>query len=105
MARVVGPLFSLGASGEFRNAMEFRTGGGKTVVTGIRNPPNNRTPAQLAQAQRFQDAINGWRGLSTPEKANWATSAQGTGFSAYQLFLSEWFTQNIYPPDTPTPPP
>jgi hypothetical protein len=104
MARVKGPLLSLSASGNFRGLMEFRTGGGTTVVCGTRTPPGYRTPNQRAQAERFRQAKDAWNGLTALERAGWRDAAIGTGLSGYKLFLSEWFTQRITPPGLPVPP-
>jgi hypothetical protein len=104
MARVKGPLLSLSASGDFRGLMEFRTGGGKTVVCGSRQPPGYRTASQRAQAEKFRQAKDAWNGLSPLERAGWKDAAIGTGLSGYKLFLSEWFTQLIAPPGLPVPP-
>lgn len=95
---------SFAASGTFRGEMEFRTGGGKTIVCGIRTPPSERSPFQQAQSQRFSEAIAGWRGLDAVERVSWDTAAQETPLTGYQLFISEWFTQDITPPDLPIPP-
>ncbi len=101
MVKVKGPLFSLAASGIFNGLMEFRTGGGKTVVHGIRSAPATRSAAQQAQSLRFATAVAGWKNLTVEDRQSWKDSAQNTGHNGYQLYLSEFATQNITPPDQP----
>lgn len=100
MAQVQGPLFSLTATGQFRG-LEFRTGGGKTIVASPKDIQAERRPAQVTQNNRFRVALNAWNNLSEPDKADWGVSANGTGMSGYKLFISEYFTQNIQPPGIP----
>lgn len=101
MAIVKGPLFSVAATGKFNNCMEFRTGSGKTTVHGIRSVPPTRSQAQQAQSLRFAQAVSGWKGLTPLQKEAWKTAAHLTGHNGYQLYLSEYQTQNIQPPNHP----
>lgn len=104
MAKVKGPLFSLSASGKFGEALEFRTGGGKTTVSAARVCTKPRSEAQAAQSSRFSDAVAGWADLSELQKGNWKTWAKPTKLNGYQLYLSEYSTQNIHPPGQPVRP-
>ncbi|MGZ8944328.1 MAG: hypothetical protein ACXW1W_02770 [Methylococcaceae bacterium] len=104
MATVKGPLFSVAATGKFNNIMEFRTGSGKTTVHGIRACPPTRSQAQQIQAQRFSHAVSGWQALSVANKDRWKTAAHYTGHNGYQLYISEYQTQNINPPNQPVVP-
>ena len=101
MATVKGPLFSVAATGKFNGVMEFRTGSGKTTVHGIRNISAERSQAQQAQSLRFAQAVSGWKTLSSLQKEAWKTAALQTGHNGYQLYLSEYQTQNIQPPNHP----
>lgn len=101
MVKVVGPLMSLGASGNFRGVMEFRTGSGKSTVTAPRRKPAFRSSAQQEQASAFKMAIEGWNNASESTKTSWKNAAMGTGLTGYQLWITEWFTQNTAPPDEP----
>ena len=77
------------------------TGSGKTTVHGIRSAAPTRSQAQLAQSLRFSQAVNGWKLLSQLQKQAWKTRALLTGYNGYQLYLSEYQTQNIQPPNNP----
>lgn len=102
MARTTGPLFSVAASGKFRDILEFRTGGGRTIAARTKqvNPP--RSPAQEAQATRFATAISGWSALGASAKNDWKAAATPLGLTGYQFYLSEYCAQHITPPDQPT---
>lgn len=104
MARTKGPLFSVSASGDFRGVMEFRSGGGRTIVAGAKQSHPARTAAQQAQAQKFTRAKDQWNLLSADARQVWRTAAQGMGVTGYQLYISEYINQNVTPPDQPTPP-
>ena len=104
MATVKGPLFSVAATGKFNGVMEFRSGSGKTTVHGLRVCPPTRSQAQQAQAQRFSNAVGGWQALTDLQKAAWKTAAHLTGHNGYQLYISEYQTQNITPPGQPVQP-
>ena len=102
MPRVKGPLLSLAVSGTFRDLMEFRMVGGQSVVCGTRTP-TKRPPsaAQLQRRERFMQAKDAWNDADDLLKAQWNSAANGTGRSGYQLWISEWFIQDIFPPNQP----
>ena len=51
-------------------------------------PRNPRTPAQVAQRERFKRAHQAWKQLSEFEKAKYRARARYPGLG-YQLFMSE----------------
>lgn len=104
MVRVIGPLFSVSASGVFNDQMEFRTGSGKTTVCKPRVNKKARSTAQKAQSDRFKVAVAGWHALTNAGRQSWRTAATGTGMSGYQLYISEYQSQLIQPPAQPSPP-
>ena len=104
MVRVKGPLFSLGASGVFKNKIEFRTGSGRTLATSPRRNKPARSEAQQAQANKFKGAITAWREAGDEVRQAWKSASQLTGLNGYQFFLSEYSAQNINPPDLPVVP-
>jgi hypothetical protein len=101
MAKVKGPLFSVAATGLFYDIIEYRTGSGKSTAHGKRSAPSSRSPAQQAQAALFTMAVTGWRALDANGKLSWKTAATYTGHNGFQLYVSEYQTQNISPPDQP----
>jgi hypothetical protein len=104
MVKVIGPLFSVSASGVFKDTLEFRTGNGGTTVAAPRVITKPRTPAQEAQSARFAVAVAGWKSLDETAKQAWRSAALNTGLSGYQLYLSEYQSQLIQAPAQPVPP-
>lgn len=102
MTRVKGPLFSVSASGDFLGLMEFRTTGDQTIVAGHKQKPSSRSPAQVAQSLRFKNAIAGWKSIDATAQETWKTRGTALGMTGYQLFISEYQTQNCVPPAIPT---
>ena len=45
--------------------------------------------------------MNAWKALDANGQQTWRTAAQNTGMSGYQLYVSEYLTQAIVPPDQP----
>jgi hypothetical protein len=53
---------------------------------------------------RFSQAVSGWQALSVLQKSAWRAAAVYTGHNGYQLYISEYQTQNINPPNQPVVP-
>jgi len=104
MVKVIGPLFSVAASGVFKDMLEFRTGNGQTTVSERRKVEKPRTAAQQAQSAKFAAAVAGWHAATAEQKTAWKAAAVNTGLSGYQLYLSEYQTQLIQAPAQPVPP-
>jgi len=101
MPKVTGPLFSVAASGVFKDQMEFRIVAGQTIVADRRNAPATRSAAQQQQSARFGAAVAAWKLATAGTKAAWKAAAASTGMTGYQLYLSEYQTQHVTPPDDP----
>lgn len=105
MPRVTGPLFSAAASGAFAGIMEFRTVNGKAVVCAPKHDSGRGQEYRAANAARFKDAVGGWNALTVIQQGTWRTSALNKGMNGYQLYIREYLTQGIYPPNQPVLPP
>jgi len=101
MATVIGPLFSLAASGTYREEFVFRTGAGKTTVSKRPKITAERSMAQKAQTQKVLEMQAGWASLSPALKNSWSFNAQSWGRTGYTHFWGQWFAQNIVPPALP----
>lgn len=92
MARIIGPLLSLDARGNWgQGALQFR--GGLRATHAYRPAPPgaiNQAPATTAQnliRQRYRAAIEDWRALDPGERDDWNASAEAQGLSGWNLFL------------------
>ena len=85
MAKPDKPLLSLGAKGTIADSLTFQKRGKATMVRRKPIPENPRSEAQLAQRQRYKDAIAVWHALSPAEKEAWRGVCPG--LTAYQCFM------------------
>ncbi len=86
MAKPDKPLLSLGARGTIAHSLTFQKRGQLTIARKKPIPTDPKSPAQLAQRQRYQDAVALWNGLSPEEKEDWRGVCPG--LTAYQCFMS-----------------
>lgn len=101
MARVKGPLFSVGASGTVGGILTFNPGKKTTTArhTPARYPPP--TMPQQATRQKCADAAASWRSLDQTERAEWTTIASNGGRLPFAKYLLEWMAQNSTPAQPP----
>ena len=90
MAKVSGNLILHGASGTLGDQIVIRQRGGKTFLSASPTAPKGEpSAAQLAQRQRFQQAVLYGRHLDTENKADYATKADGL-HSAYNVAVADF---------------
>jgi len=86
MAKPKSPLLSLGARGTIGDALTFQKRGRGTIAREKPIPKDPRSKAQLAQRQRYKDAVAVWHALTPEEKEAWRGVCPG--LTAYQCFMS-----------------
>ncbi|MBA7589483.1 hypothetical protein ES708_31568 [subsurface metagenome] len=86
MAKPKSPLLSLGARGSIGNTLTFQKRGRLTIARQKPIPTDPKSPAQLAQRQRYKDAVDAWHALTPEEKEAWRGVCPG--LTAYQCFMS-----------------
>lgn len=101
MAKIIGPLMSLAASGSFGKMLTFRQTRHGSIA---QLPPIPSGPPSINQSferERFAAALHAWRGLDQPTKDAW--HGRGTIFKRQPviLFCSEYLQQRCSPPDLP----
>ncbi len=94
MVSVVGPLFSLSASGTFKKALVFSVRNGKTVVGSTPTITLKRSSEQLLHSQKVRELSQYWSSLPELTKTLWSDGALGYGGNGYRYFWAEWFLQN-----------
>lgn len=95
MAKIRGPLCSVGASGTIGATVTFRQLRGQSVA---QKPPVPTGPAsnqQLQERQRLRDARNGWNSLDPLDQSDWADYAATIGASPWLAYSTEWQRQRI----------
>ena len=91
MAKVIGPLHSISAHGDFAKQLTFRRVLSNNVVSGYVKPTDRRTEAQTAHRLGMRQARAAWRALSLKQKNLWREQAIGLpGISGYNLFIKQY---------------
>ena len=93
MAKVTGPLFSLAASGTYRDELVFKTNSLGTYVSKPAAPPRIRSLGQQQTSQKVSDLSVTWSALAPATKTIWAVCGATFSLTGYQLWWREWFLQ------------
>ena len=88
MARVTGPLFSLGASGAVGKAIVFSIWKGRPYVRQLVTPSNPKSGGQTGMRSMFAFLSQVWAGLSAANKATWESRAADKTVSPFNAFMS-----------------
>jgi hypothetical protein len=95
MARIVGPLFSLKASGTYCKALSFRMNGDK-CSSYLRTAKNvHRSALQNAVCAKVSAMSKAWNSLTPEQITDWNQCGETRGMIGRNLFWSEWFAQNV----------
>lgn len=101
MAKVRGPLFSVGASGTVGDLLTFNPGQNATVA---RSKPRHYPPATTPQEtvrQQCRDAAAAWHALDLATRNEWSAVAKASGRLPFAKYLIEWNAQNCTPQQPP----
>ncbi len=101
MAKVRGPLFSLDASGQFGKTLVFAVWKGIRYVRRYVIPENPRTALQVAQRQKFADAVASWHALNSIRQLAWKAAAASLEMTGFNYFIQQALKQNSSNPDIP----
>lgn len=94
MAKVKGPLLSLGASGSIAKSVVFGDWRGVKYAREHVVPANPQTTAQTLTRTTFTGADDQFKRLLTLAQSPWSASAVGKPFTARNRFISE-FVRNL----------
>lgn len=90
MAKVKGPLLSLGASGQIGKSIVFGDWRGVKYAREHVVPANPRSTAQTLTRKTFEYADDQFKRMLTLAQSVWLASAVGKGFTARNKFISEY---------------
>ena len=90
MAKVKGPLLSLGASGSIAKSVVFGDWRGVKYAREHVVPANPQTTAQTLTRNTFQYADDQFKRMLTLAQSVWTASAVGKAFTARNKFISEY---------------
>lgn len=89
MAKLDGPLMSMGASGSIGGILTFGSNKGRNFVRQLVIPANPKTPAQQGVRSNMKFTGQEWAQLSDTDKATWEARAAQTNISAFAAFSSK----------------
>jgi len=92
MARVSGPLMSVGASGTFAKTLTYATWKGRSYVRQRVIPANPKTSSQTGIRAMFGYVAAAWAGIAALSKATWDAAAVARGISAFNAYASQCMT-------------
>jgi len=98
MAKSKLPLLSFGATGTIAKSLTFQKRGRDTIARTKPIPKDPKSEAQLAQRQKYKDAVALWNALSPQEQEAWRGVCPG--LTAFQCFLSSEL-KKVPPPPPP----
>jgi len=95
MAKVSGPLLSLGASGTIGGLMTFSNWKGQNYVRQRVTPYNPQSTDQTTQRGLFTDAVTHWQAKDAPTKLTWTDRAKELGYtmSGFNFFVQQYLAQ------------
>lgn len=100
MARVDGPLMSMGASGSVAGTVVFSRWKGRPYVRQLVRPANPQTPNQISVRSIMRFLSQNWAAIDAPQKANWTDLAEQNKISPFNAYTKEnmlaW--RNFLPP-------
>jgi hypothetical protein len=88
MARVVGPLMSIDASGSIAHTMVFSKWKGRNYVRERIIPFNPKKEKQVNVRTALTLLVNYWKTQTAPQKLAWDNYAKGLELSGFNLFTS-----------------
>lgn len=89
MAKLDGPLMSMGASGSIGGILTFGSNKGRNFVRQLVIPANPKSPAQQGVRSMMKWVGQEWSQLSAPQKATWESRAAQTNISPFNAFSSK----------------
>jgi len=97
MAKLIGPLHSLDATGALGKAITFTgsTGGARAIV--YKKPSGTGTPVRKAL---YSAGCTAWKALTSDEKQIWVVVGTKTNITGFNAFMSNWLTAPPLPPGT-----
>ncbi|MBA7588758.1 hypothetical protein ES708_30826 [subsurface metagenome] len=96
MAKPKKPLLSLAARGTIADSLTFQKRGRRTIAREKPIPKDPRSEAQLAQRDRYKEAVASWHSLTLEEKEAWRGVCPG--LTAYQCFMRAELLKVAPPP-------
>lgn len=90
MARVIGPLMSLDASGSFAKSMVFAKWKGINYTRRYFAPMNPKTASQGKIRSYFTLAVNSWHREGKEVKDRWNLAVRGQPLTGFNYYVAQY---------------
>jgi hypothetical protein len=101
MPKLIGPLFSLKASGTLDRLLTFQNYGTRQRVRRYVRQTAPPTPLQTAHRQYVAAIAESWRSLSPLDQDIWRAAAYPLGLGGWPYYWQQYVYQGVTPPDHP----
>lgn len=101
MAKVLGPLLSLAASGTLGKTVTYRNTPTRAVALRRVLPMRPPSAAQQGERQKGSWAAASWRALGEYQRLAWGAYGATSELPAFAIFLREFIVQGCGQGDTP----
>ena len=92
MPKLLGPLFSVKATGALGGSLTYQNTKGQPIVRARTSHPDAQTPAQLSQRWLYALGIGQWMGFSPAQRAPYVAAAVGQPLTPMNAWLRTWLT-------------
>jgi len=102
MVKLIGPMHSDDARGQFAKSVVFLGWRGLKTARQYKVPANPSSAAQIAIRAYFTSAVLNYHELGTTDTSAWAAKASGQPYSGFNAFVQFWINGlgNGYTPST-----
>jgi hypothetical protein len=95
MAKIQGPLLSLGAIGTFAGLLNFRVLSGQNIAQRAKTKAGPRSGNQNTESATMTAAATAWRSSDTATRFDWSTLADQRGLPPFAYFFKAWKLQDL----------
>lgn len=101
MPKLVGPLFSLKASGTLAELLTYQNFGNTQLVRRYTRSTAPPTPLQTLHRQEVSAIAAAWRTLTPQQQAAWRAASSPLRLAGWSYYWREYVSQGCTPPDQP----
>jgi hypothetical protein len=102
MPKVIGPLFSLKASGTLAELLTYQNRGTTQRVRRYVRSTVPPSPLQAAHRAEVAAIAAAWRSLSPLEQTAWRAASAALSLAGWSYYWREYVAQECEPPDHPS---
>jgi hypothetical protein len=101
MPKLIGPLFSLKASGTLAEMLTYQNQGNVQLVRRYVRSTAPPSPLQTLHRAEVSAIAAAWRSLSPQDQAAWRAASTPFRLAGWSYYWSEYVAQGVTPPNQP----